>query len=248
MTGRRLRLHRWRRSRSTRARRPSGLGRYPPGPSRRPRAPAAAHACLAVCRSAGAHPDRGGPRGDASARCAALARVGVPAQPPIAGPVGGRPVGDRPVPRPRRPRRRIARPVGARLGGAGGSRGRPVLVAAVRRRRPPALAARARRDPAPIISGDALLPDHTDLLRELDPAHRARVHDHRRGHRRPASPPARRRHLVPDRCGRARGQGGARRGGAGAHAAGVHRPDRHRLAGGAAAGQRDQRLLHPHER
>ena len=136
----------------------------------------------------------------------------VPERPPIAASrrraTGGRP----PVPTPRRPapshgvRGLLAgqRSAGSRCcSGAGPRRSR--------RRRPPALAARARRDPAPIISGDALLPDHTDLLRELDPAHRARVHDHRRGHRRPASPPARRRHLVPDGCGRARGQGGARR-------------------------------------
>ena len=46
-------------------------------------------------------------------------------------------------------------------------------------------AARVRRRVRPIIAlGEPLLPDDTDLLRELDPAHRARVHDHRRGHHR----------------------------------------------------------------
>src|SRR5581483_10140800 len=37
------------------------------------------------------------------------------------------------------------------------------------RRRPPAPAVRVASGGVPIISGDALLPDHTDLLRELDP-------------------------------------------------------------------------------
>jgi hypothetical protein len=37
-----------------------------------------------------------------------------------------------------------------------------------------------RRKARPIIAdGETLLPDHTDLLRQLDPAHRARVHDDR---------------------------------------------------------------------
>jgi methionyl-tRNA synthetase len=34
----------------------------------------------------------------------------------------------------------------------------------------------------------------------------------------------------------------------GSRAPGVHRPDRHRLAGAAPARERDQRLLHPHQR
>src|SRR5205085_9282581 len=76
-------------------------------------------------------------------------------------------------------------------------------------------AASVSPDPAPIIAANvALLPDNPDLLRELDPAHRARVHDDRRGHPRAPSPPARRRDLLPDRYGReclrerARGRGG----------------------------------------
>jgi peptidase M23-like protein len=44
---------------------------------------------------------------------------------------------------------------------------------------------------ARIIGGDALLPDNADLLRELEPAHRARVHDDRRGRARPAPQAAR---------------------------------------------------------
>ena len=68
-------------------------------------------------------------------------------------------------------------------------------------------ARRVARRPAPIISGDELLRDHTHLLRERDPAHRARVHDDRRRHPRPAPPAARRGDVLPDRCRRARGQG-----------------------------------------
>jgi hypothetical protein len=47
------------------------------------------------------------------------------------------------------------------------------------------------RRAARIIGGDALLPDNADLLRELEPAHRARVHDDRRGRSRPAPQAAR---------------------------------------------------------
>ena len=47
------------------------------------------------------------------------------------------------------------------------------------------------RRAARIIGGDALLPDDADLLRELEPAHRARVHDDRRGRARPAPQAAR---------------------------------------------------------
>ena len=118
----------------------------------------------------------------------------------------------------------------------------------VLRHRRAGLARRVIRRATPIISGDALLPDHTDLLRELDPAHRARVHDHRRGHRRPASPPARRRDLLPHGRGRACGQGRARRGGAGAGATRLHGSDRRRVAGSAPTGERDERLLHPNQR
>jgi len=48
-----------------------------------------------------------------------------------------------------------------------------------------------RRRAARIIDGDALLPDNADLLREREPAHRARVHDDRRGRTRPAPQAAR---------------------------------------------------------
>ena len=48
-----------------------------------------------------------------------------------------------------------------------------------------------RRKAARIIGGDALLPDNADLLRELEPAHRARVHDDRSGRTRPAPQAAR---------------------------------------------------------
>jgi hypothetical protein len=44
---------------------------------------------------------------------------------------------------------------------------------------------------ARIIDGDALLPDNSDLLRECEPPHRARVHDDRRGRARPAPQAAR---------------------------------------------------------
>src|SRR5438093_6243377 len=68
-------------------------------------------------------------------------------------------------------------------------------VALARRRRGSGSA-----EATPIIASNvALLPDNTDLLRELDPAHRARVHDDRRRHPRAASPPARRRDVLPDR-------------------------------------------------
>jgi peptidase M23-like protein len=47
------------------------------------------------------------------------------------------------------------------------------------------------RRAARIMDADALLPDDADLLRELEPAHRARVHDDRRGRARPAPQAAR---------------------------------------------------------
>ena len=88
------------------------------------------------------------------------------------------------------------------------------------------LLARLRR----INGNGALLRHHTDLLRELDPAHRACVHDDCGGH--PGPPPASawRRNVLPDRGRRARREGGTRRSGAGLVAAGVRRPDRGRLA------------------
>jgi hypothetical protein len=53
------------------------------------------------------------------------------------------------------------------------------------------LARRGRGKGARIIGGHALLPDDTDLLREREPSHRARVHDDRRGRARPAPQAAR---------------------------------------------------------
>src|SRR5207247_6193145 len=55
-----------------------------------------------------------------------------------------------------------------------------------------ALAFAARRKGAPIIDPNALLRDDTDLLRERQAAHWARVHDNRRRHPRAASSAARR--------------------------------------------------------
>ena len=88
------------------------------------------------------------------------------------------------------------------------------------------LLARLRR----INGNGALLRHDADLLRQLDPAHRACLHDDRGGH--PGPPPASawRRDVLPDRGRRARREGGPRRGGAGLVAAGVRRPDRGRLA------------------
>ena len=76
----------------------------------------------------------------------------------------------------------------------------------------------------------ALLRHDADLLRELDPAHRARLHDDRGGHPGPKSAAAWRRDVLPDRRRRARGEGRPGRRGAGALAAGVRRSDRSRLA------------------
>ena len=104
--------------------------------------------------------------------------------------------------------------------------GRP----AARRRHRSAQAGAAGAASVESIGDGALLPDDADLLRELDAAHRARVHDDRGGHPRAQSAPAWRRHVLPDRRRRARVEGGAGRGGAGPVAAGVRRPDRGRLA------------------
>ena len=93
--------------------------------------------------------------------------------------------------------------------------------------------ARGRARAAPIIDGDELLPDDTHLLRQLDAAHRPRVHDDHGRHPRAPSPPAGRGDVLPDGGRRARRQGRARGRGAGAHAQGVRRPDRRRLAGAA---------------
>src|SRR5438105_2108567 len=120
------------------------------------------------------------------------------------------------------------------------------IVLRRRSTRPPAGTVEAQ--PAPIMDTDALLPDNADLLRELDTAHRARVHDHHRRHPRATPAPAWGGDLLPDGRGRACRQGGARGRGARAHAARVHRRDRRPLAGAAAARQRVDRLLHQDER
>src|SRR5262245_2540882 len=109
-----------------------------------------------------------------------------------------------------------------------------------------AIAARRRR--SPIIDRDVLLRDDTDLLRERDAAHRARVHDDRRGHPRPASPSARGGDVLPDGGGRACGQGRTGRCGAGTHAPRVHRSHRRRLARAPRTAERGHRLLHQDDR
>src|SRR6266566_543802 len=118
------------------------------------------------------------------------------------------------------------------------------ILAAKRRR-----ARSGSRDLAPIIASNvALLPHHADLLRELDPAHRARVHDDRRRHPRPASPPARRRDLLPDRDGRERHEERTRGGGGWCRPEDVRRPARRGpLAPPARASRRDSRLLYSHD-
>src|SRR5439155_19604297 len=63
-------------------------------------------------------------------------------------------------------------------------------LAGLRRPGHPGTGAREPTTPAPIISSSALLPDHTHLLRERSPAHRARVHDDCGRRRRPSSAPA----------------------------------------------------------
>ncbi|TML33957.1 MAG: M23 family metallopeptidase [Actinobacteria bacterium] len=79
-----------------------------------------------------------------------------------------------------------------------------------------------------IIDSDALLPDDTDLLRERDASHRARVHDDCRGRAGSSPPTAGGRDLLPHRHRRARIQGLPRRGGAGARRQDVRRPHRRR--------------------
>src|SRR5437868_1733197 len=79
-----------------------------------------------------------------------------------------------------------------------------------------------------IIDSDALLPDDTDLLRERDASHRARVHDDCRGRAGSSPPAAGGRDLLPHRHRRARIQGLPRRGGAGARRQDVRRPHRRR--------------------
>ena len=103
---------------------------------------------------------------------------------------------------------------------------------------------------APIIARNvALLPDNADLLRELDPAHRARVHDDRRRHLRAAPATARRRDVLPDRDRRERLEERPRGGSGRCRPEDVRRPTRRGgLAAAARPGRRDTRLLHSHDR
>ncbi|MSO95221.1 MAG: M23 family metallopeptidase [Thermoleophilia bacterium] len=89
-----------------------------------------------------------------------------------------------------------------------------------------AVLARHRR----IDSHGALLHHDTDLLRQLDAAHRARLHDDCGGHPRAEPATAWRRDVLSDRRRRARREGRPGRRGAGSVTAGVRRPDRGRLA------------------
>ena len=118
-----------------------------------------------------------------------------------------------------------------------------LLVNSPPRRR---LAARVTQA-APIIDRDELLPDDTHLLRQLDAAHRPRVHDdhgrhlvrhHKQRGRRPTSSRASTSTRTRSRVSRRRR----------ALAAGVRRSDRARLAPTGAERQRRARLLHPHHR
>src|SRR5918994_456843 len=110
------------------------------------------------------------------------------------------------------------------------------------------IAARIARRAAPIIDGDELLPDDTDLLRQLDAPHRPRVHDDHGRHLRPPSQAARGGDVLPHGRRRARRQGGPCRSGRGAHGPGVRRPDRAGLAPARPKRQRRAELLHPDDR
>ncbi len=99
---------------------------------------------------------------------------------------------------------------------------------------------------APTLSPHAVLPDDTDLLRELDAAPRARVHDDRRRHSRSSPPPARPRRLLAHGRGRARDEGLSGRPGGGPRGAGIRRPHRRGVARAARGYRRRAGLLHPH--
>ena len=145
-------------------------------------------------------------------------------------------------PRSRRAPARAPGPVAPAPAGrsCSGSPCRPSLVVA-------AAAFTVTRKARPIIDGgESLLPDHTHLLRQLDPAHRARLHDDCGGHPRAPSRPARRGHVLPDRDRRACLEGVPGRGGARSRREGVRRPDRRgELAAAAGARRRGAGLLHP---
>src|SRR5438034_6111785 len=106
--------------------------------------------------------------------------------------------------------------------------GAALLLALLGRRRRSAASAAGKA--ARIIAGDALLLDDTHLLRELDPPHRACVHDDRGPRARPAPSAARGRDVLPHGHRRARFEGVPRRRGAGSRPEGIRGPDRRRLA------------------
>jgi hypothetical protein len=111
------------------------------------------------------------------------------------------------------------------------------------------IASRRSPKPAPIMDGDALLPDNTDLLRQLDAAHRPRVYDDRGRHPRAPSSPARRRHVLPDGDGRERDEERPLRRGGRCRPEDIRRPARRgTLAPAARPGRRVSRLLHSHDR
>jgi hypothetical protein len=86
---------------------------------------------------------------------------------------------------------------------------------------------RKRVDARPIMAvGEQLLHHDTDLLRQLDAAHRPRVHDDRGRHPGAPSQAARRRDVLPHRDGRARLQGLPGGRGARARREDLRRPDR----------------------
>ncbi len=100
----------------------------------------------------------------------------------------------------------------------------------------------------PIPCVRELLRHHPDLLRQREPASRARVHDHcgRRGE--PSHAAAGRGRLLPHRHRRARVEGRAKRGCGGSLTEGVLRPGVGRVPAAHGRSSRHQRLLHPHLR
>src|SRR5215210_690927 len=110
------------------------------------------------------------------------------------------------------------------------------------------LGVRVARGPTPIMDTDELLPDDTDLLRQLDAAPGSCLHDDRGGHPRAPSRAAGGADVLPHGGGRACGQGGAGGCSGGAGAAGVRRSHRPRVAGARTARQRPAGLLHQNHR
>src|SRR5437763_11845816 len=181
--------------------------------------------------------ERRGPQGKQSSRTSPAWRSGV-------APHGGHVASNASAPTPAPERQRRSVPAwfwwAAFLPVAG------AMAVVVRRRRRDS----GSREPAPIIAAYvALLPDNADLLRELEPTYRACVHDDRRRHPRAASPPARRRDLLPDRDGRERFEERARGGGSGRRSEDLRRPARRRgLAAPSRPSGRHSRLLHSYHR